>query len=390
MSIDKDLIRSKVQLILDKAHTLAPKRVIKETPDGLAFADPIGGDSKTNPYAKRAHLYWDSFYIICYDDDGYKMPFTELCSKFGVDIGSEQRLAIYDHIDNNITYNDCENEFLDSTFDELINLDKLIETLSSGDCDSQIVNLQPVQAGSKVEFYLKKRNIFNFNNIYQAEFYKSSDWKEPVLVIMNRKGDKILGLQIRNLQEGYKRMFKIYNYEHLLEWVDPILLKEIDVNKLVMYNKLSYFYNILNVDFNSTITIFEGYLDSIFYPNSIGLSGVSTDVKFLENNSLDIQYFYDNDKAGWKKSENKINNGFSVFLWKKLFESIVDNKNSKDPYHLMNKINKVKDLNSLAMLVNKPYTTLKLKDFFSKDTFDKKYIPIFKYKYDFKKKNYRI
>ncbi|CAG7580743.1 MAG: DNA primase subunit [uncultured marine phage] len=385
--INRDEIRSKIQIILNKAHKLAPKKVIKETPDGLAFADPIGGDSMKNPYMKRAHLYWDSFYVICYDDEGYKMPFTKFCSTFGVDIGADQRLAIYDHIDNNISYNDCENEFLDSTFEDLVSLEELQKVLNSGNCESQIVNFQPVQKGSGVEFYLRKRKIFNYKNIYQAEFYKGADWKEPVIVILNRKDDKILGLQVRNLKEGYKRMFKIYNFEHIIEWTDPKKLEDMDMNQLVMYNKLSYFYNILNVDFNSNITIFEGYLDSIFYPNSIGVAGVNTDMRFLENNNLDIQYFYDNDEAGWKKSTQKVKDGYSVFLWNKMFEEIVDRKNAKDPYYLMNKIKKVKDLNKLAMMVQNPYKEMKLSEHFSKDQYDARYIPVVKNKFSFKKKN---
>jgi len=379
--VDRILIRSKIQEILNKAHKLAPKKVIKETPEGLAFADPIGGDSMKNPYMKRAHLYWDSFYVISYDDDGFKMPFTKFCNEFGVNLESDQRLAIYEHIDNNMTYDDCEGEFLDSTFDDLVSLEELTTVLNSNNCESQVVNLKPVEKGGSVEFYLKKRNIFNYNNIYQAEFYKNSDWKEPVLVIMNRRADKILGMQVRNLKEGYKRMFKIYNFEHLLEWVDSDKLITLDMNKLVMYNKLSYFYNILNVDFNQTVTIFEGYLDSIFYPNSIGLAGVSTDMKILENNNLDIQYFYDNDEAGWKKSSQKIRSGYNVFLWNKLFEKIVTMRNVQDPYHLMNKIKKVKDLNKLACMVKNPYKEMKLHENFSVDSFDSRYLRLVKKKY---------
>ena len=67
--------------------------------------------------------------------------------------------------------------------------------------------------------------------------------------------------------------------------------------------------NILNVDFGSKVTVFEGYLDSLFYPNSVGVVGVNTDLIFLENNNLDLQYFFDNDKAGFDKSEEKIKEG---------------------------------------------------------------------------------
>lgn len=373
--INKEYCRNIIQQILNKSHTIPQKKVIKETPDGLDFADPIGGDSQKNPYTKRAHLYWNSFYVICYDDDGYKMPFTKFCSTFNINIDPKQRVAIYDHIDNNITYNDYENEFLDSTFEDLIDIEELSDVLNNGKSDSQIMDFKPIQEGSRVEYYLKKRKITNYKNIYQANFYRSSDWVEPVLVVINKKDDKVLGLQVRNLKSEYKRMFKVYNFEHILEWVYPEKLKEMDMNKLILYNKLSYFYNIMNVNFNSTITLFEGYLDSIFFPNSIGVSGVGTDMKILEDNGLDVQYFYDNDTAGWKKSDEKINKGYPVFLWNKLFEDIVDKKNTKDPYYLLNKIKKVKDLNKLACVVKNPYSSLNLNYYFSRDIFDKKYIP---------------
>jgi hypothetical protein len=103
--------------------------------------------------------------------------------------------------------------------------------------------------------------------------------------------------------------------------------------------------------------------------------GVNTDMKFLENNNLEIQYFYDNDPAGYQKSEEKIKDGYPVFLWKKLFESIVDQKKSSDPYGLMYRISKVKDLNKLAELSLDPYKKFRLNEFFSKDLMDLRWIP---------------
>jgi hypothetical protein len=374
--IDRDKVKACIQEILNKEHKIPQKKVIKETPDGLAFADPITGDSKKNVHMKRCHLYWDSFYIVSYDDEGYRKPFTKFCSDFNINLDTEQRLAIYEHIDNNVTYNDAD-DLLDNSFDNLISLEEVIKAYDSPESNSQISALKPIQTGSKAHIYLKARGIFNYVNIYEATFYKAADWKEPVLVILNRKGDKILGLQVRNLQSGYKRMFKIYNYEHLLESIG-VDTESIDINELVIYNKLSYYYNILNVNFNTRITIFEGYLDSMFYPNSIGVVGVSTDMRLLENNDLDIQYFYDNDKAGWVKSSEKLKKSIPVFLWGKLFDNIIESQKSNDPYSVMHRIKKVKDLNSLAVIVKNPYKSLKLNDFFSEDVYDNKYIPIVK------------
>jgi hypothetical protein len=166
------------------------------------------------------------------------------------------------------------------------------------------------------------------------------------------------------------------NYENLLEWVNIGKdVEELNMNELVVYNKLSYYFNILNVDFSNRITVFEGYLDSLFYPNSIGLVGVNTDYRFLENNDLDIQYFFDNDEAGFKKSEEKIKEEYPIFLWKKLFEDIVDKKNSDDPFQLLHRISKVKDINKLCQLVPDAYSKLELWDYFSSDILDIKWIP---------------
>ncbi len=84
---------------------------------------------------------------------------------------------------------------------------------------------------------------------------------------------------------------------------------------------------------------------------------------------------FKNDQAGFDKSEEKIKVGYPVFLWKKLFQDIVDKKKSDDPYKLLYRINKVKDLNKLAELVSSPYKKLELETFFSKDIMDIRWIP---------------
>jgi len=111
------------------------------------------------------------------------------------------------------------------------------------------------------------------------------------------------------------------------------------------------------------------------------LVGVSTDTDFLENNDLDIQFFYDNDEAGHKKSDEKIRDHYPVFLWKKLFESIVENKGSREPDRHFYRLNKIKDLGKLNELVPNSYKKLKLYDFFSEDQLDLKYIPSVKKKW---------
>ena len=60
----------------------------------------------------------------------------------------------------------------------------------------------------------------------------------------------------------------------------------------------------------------------------------------------------------------------------KLFDSIVKSKKTDDPYKLMYRISKVKDLNKLAELVFNPYKKLNLEEYFSKDIYDSIWLKI--------------
>jgi hypothetical protein len=157
----------------------------------------------------------------------------------------------------------------------------------------------------------------------------------------------------------------------------------LDDIEAIPYNKVSHFYNILNINFDDYITIFEGYLDSKFYPNSIGLVGLHADndlIKFLTNadEGLKLQFFYDNDDEGQRKSLKLLEQGYSVFLWEKLFEDIL--KNIPNKYKTEQSLKKVKDLNDLAIMYkdDKVFSRFNLNKYFSKDEFDKFYIKVAK------------
>ena len=349
--------------------------------DRFNVACPYCGDSHKNNHAKRGNLYLNRLIFICFNCDK-KTTLDKMCKDFNEQIDPDKKLEMIEHLNSVRTYSDYEGDFVDAKFDDLIDLSEL-ERVFSQDL-TPISDFKPIQVNGGVYKYLIGRGIpAEFHkNIYQAKFWKNEDEHEWIIVMLNRRDDKVLGLQIRNLKEGKRRMFKIYNYENLTEWINigKEIENELDINQLVVYNKLSYYFNILNVDFSRRITVFEGYLDSLFFPNSIGLVGVNTDYRFLENEDLEIQYFFDNDEAGYKKSEEKLKGGYPIFLWKKLFEDIVDKKNSYDPYALLHRVSKVKDINKLSTLVPNPYKKLELQNYFSKDILDLKWIPKFRRK----------
>ena len=371
-------IQNVLQNVLNKEFSNSNKRKIVVYGDRLNCACPYCQDSSKNNHSKRGNLYFNRFFFICFNCDK-KTTFDRMCRDFNEQIDPDQKLEIIKHLDSVVTYSDYQNDFIDAKFENLIDLTEL-ERVFNNDL-TPISDFKPIQVNGGVYRYLTGRGIkpeFH-RNIYQAKYWKNEDESEWIIVMLNRKGNKVLGMQVRNLKEGKRRMFKIYNYENLLEWVNiGKEIQDVDISELVIYNKLSYYFNILNVDLGERITVFEGYIDSLFYPNSIGLVGVNTDFKVIENNGLDIQYFFDNDEAGYKKSEEKLKEGFPVFLWKKIFEDIVDKKNPEDPYKLLHRISKVKDINKLAELVPDPYKKLGLDKFFSKDVLDVKWIPKFK------------
>ena len=377
--MDKIYIKNIVQKILNKEFANVQKRRVNDYSDRLNFACPFCGDSHRNNHAKRGNLYFNRLVFICFNCDK-KTTFDRMCKEFNEQIDPDKKLEMIEHLDSIMTYNDYQSEFVDAKFDNLIDLSDLEKSIELN--LTPFSDFKPIQVNGGIYKYLIGRGIEpdKHKNIYQAKYWKNEDESEWIIVMLNRRDTKLLGMQVRNLKEGRKRMFKIYNYENILEWVnlakeEP---KQVDINELVIYNKLSYYFNILNVDFDRMITVFEGYLDSLFYPNSIGLVGVNTDFRFLENSGFDLQYFFDNDEAGFKKSEEKLKEGYSIFLWNKLFESIVDQKNSNDPFSLLHRISKVKDINKLCQLTPDAFKKLKLPLFFSKDILDVKWIPKFK------------
>ena len=378
--MDKLYVNGLIQNILNKEFSNKHKRRVVTYEDRINMACPYCGDSHRNQHAKRGNLYYNRLIYICFNCDK-KTNLDRLCKDFNEVLDPDKKLEMIEHLNSVMTYSDFEGDFVDAKFEDLIDLSEL-ERVFNQDL-TPISDFKPIQVNGGVYKYLCGRGIGPelHKDIYQAKYWKNEDEHEWIIAMLNRRGNKVLGMQIRNLKEGRRRMFKIYNYENLLEWISIGKdVEEYDMSQLVIYNKLSYYFNILNVNFMDTITVFEGYLDSLFFPNSIGLVGVNTDYRFLESNNLDLRYFFDNDEAGYKKSEEKIKGGFPVFLWKKLFEDIVSKKKTDDPYRLLHRISKVKDINKLSELVPNPYKKLELDNFFSSDVLDMKWIPKFKRK----------
>ena len=372
--VDRNYIISISQQIVDKAFSSTAERKIHQHENRLNLRCPYCLEGRTIS-KKRGNIYLDKLIYVCFRC-GKKTNFDRLSKDFNIRLDPDKKMEMIEHLSSNISYKDAEDDFLDTEFNKLLNLEDVVRIFNNN--ENVITDFNPVKKDGIIYNYLVNRGIGEslHQNIYEGKYWMSSERYEPVLVLLNKRGNKVLGAQVRNIKDGKKRLFKIYNYETLYKWINAVdEVEDLDINQIVIYNKLSSYFNILNVDFGEKITIFEGYLDSLFYPNSIGIVGVNTDMNWLESNNLNLQYFFDNDSAGFDKSEEKIKGGYPVFLWKKLFQDIVDKKKSDDPYSLMYRISKVKDLNKLSELATNPYKKFGLENFFSQDVLDLRWIP---------------
>jgi len=377
IELDKDYIKSKIQEVLNHAHSESRKQEIREYPERFNFACPICGDSEKSASKKRGNLYFKNMRYVCFNEDQCSRSFIKLLKTFNVSIDLDKKVDIYNYIDANVKYSRKDDNFVAQRLDKLMDINEITDFFNSHP-ETEFSDFGPIKKNSRVFQYLKyDRLISNFTNLYEAKYRISQKWIEPVIIILNKSGDKVLGMQVRNLKsEKKKRLFKTYNFEKLyniLHEDDPL-----DEIEALSYNKLSNFYNILNVNWEQPVTIFEGYLDSIFYPNSIGAIGINSteDMDFLLENDedLQLQFFYDQDNIGVRKSLQKLNEGYNVFLWQRLVEKLISNK--RDKYKAKKYALKIKDLNNLVqeMKNDDPYNKLKLSTYFSNDEFDKIYL----------------
>lgn len=368
--IDLHYIKNIVQEILNKSFSNVKKREIIVRPNEsyvkeLNFSCPICGDSVSRDSLKRGHLFVKNLFFKCYNDESCSMSFTKFCKRFNVEIDIEKKMQMYTYLDNNWKYEKKE-DFVLTNMDRLLDLDKFFEEINKN--RTFLRDTSPIVDGSVQHRYLTDRKIFNHENIRQGNYKITDSWTEPVIIILNRSADKLLGMQLRNLRkEKDRRIYKFMNFQEIYNLVNPT--DPLDELESINYNKASSIFNILNIEFEDTIHVFEGYLDSLFFPNSIALVGLETDISFLSNDNLDLRFVLDNDRDGKKKSKEMIEKGYSVFLWNRLYKDLSKGKGSKFKYILDTE---VKDINKLVEVYGDShiYENLNLKEYFAKDKFD--------------------
>ncbi len=374
MELDINYIKDIIENILkDKfGDNIKSKVLIKH--DCLLFACPICGDSEKNMHKKRAKIFFNNLKMYCYHM-GCQSTLTKLCRNNNISIDPDKKLKMFEYLDAQVSYTKTRSDdYILENLDLAIPIDMLIERFNDG--TSFLMGFKPVTYNSKVYNYLIKERQLNKsivqNHMYEAKYRVTDKWYEDVVVFVNKYNDKVFGLQFRNLRRGERRMFKIYQFSDLYEKIYGDIPDE---TLSIPYNKLSFFFNVFNVNYEKEITIFEGYIDSTLLRNSVGAVGTNTDMNFFMNNDINRRFFFDNDIAGNKKSSEFLLLGEKVFLWEKFFNDYA--KLNSNYYKNIQALRDIKDLNTLAITANTqdPENDLNLNKYFSNDKYDLMWIP---------------
>jgi len=291
LSLDK--IKTHIQCVLDQTFVNPNKRKIEDFNSRFNFACPYCGDSTTDSFKKRGNLYFKNMSYKCFNC-GIKMSlysfikeYKDKCNLNDVDLYAIRNFQ-----------SDVDFRNISTVRLNFLDLDDIRKYSLTKEKLKEYLGFTEINNTNCETFLLNRYQNNNNNFLYQP--------KTNSLVILNGIDDIIIGYQIRPLKQ--KKYFT-YKLSTIYKECD------LDINDSVSkLDNISSIFNILNINFDRNVTVFEGPMDSFLYDNSIALSGAHNVLDFeIEN----MQYWFDNDETGKKKAISKIKEGNKIFLWKK-------------------------------------------------------------------------
>lgn len=361
-----DVIKDKLQLILNRSFKEPYRRKIDVYHDRLSFCCPCCGDSRTDIRKKRGNLYLDSLSFHCYNCSEH-MGINSLLHRFGEDLSNEDKIVVHE-----IQQNSKKFEKRSSSSQTSMSF-KLLEKVGVPKMIffKQLGIISPYK-NNRASEYLKSRKI----NIQDWKYFAYDEKTDELYILNTTTNDRVIGFQIRQLnpksiKSRYisKRLTRMYadvfnkDINHIVENLlmrEPLgekYIQEEDGIENIVFNldRLSGIFNIMNVNMNQPITIMEGPIDSLSIENSIALQGASKQLDGFFDDIENVRYVYDNDKAGKNASLKKLKEHKTVFLWTQYLNMIV----TKD---------KIKDLNDLQKM--NLFNIETIEKCFSDDEFD--------------------
>lgn len=297
----REKLISLLQPILDRVfHNNPIKRRIQQHKDRISFACPYCMDSMKNDYKKRGNFILQgkfANYYKCHNCGEFKR-----IDNFFKDFNVELDLNVVDYISQNISDFSVQSNYK-YDISIFMNVDEIEKYAIDREEFKRFFGLVEVK-NTPVSIWLKNRLQFD-----ESKFLYNISKNYLVILNLTQSG-KILGIQKRNFDQRNKYM--TYKFSKLYELMrkpkieDEKLIDELDT--------LSQIFNILTVNYSKKITLFEGPLDCFLFKNSIANTGIHKSFPI----EINLRYWYDDDEIGRKKSIEKINDKYEVFLWSKL------------------------------------------------------------------------
>ena len=334
-------IKDKLQSILNRSFKEPYRRKMDIYHDRINCCCPLCGDSRTDIRKKRGNIYLDTLHYHCYNC-GEHMGINSFLHHFGEKLSSEDQIVVHKIQQNS----------------------KKFEKRVSATQGSMSMNLLDKLAVPKMILFKQLGIVSPYKNETASKYLKSRmidirDWKyfaydpkEEDLYILNiTPSDRVIGYQTRCLnpkshKDRYlsRRLTRIYadvfkrdinGITERLLLKEPLGQKYIDeedgIENIVFHlDRLSGIFNIMNVNMNKTVTIFEGPIDSLSIENSIALQGASKQLDGFFDEIENIRYMYDNDKTGKENSLKKLKSHKPVFLWEQYFQILGQKADVKD------------------------------------------------------------
>jgi len=308
----KNSIIENISSILQETFKDKEKQRILQYEDRLNFACPYCGDS-TNSRKKRGNIYLDNLTFHCFNC-GHHGDYIRFMHDFDMPIGNSN----LDEISTTIKTGQKKHR---TEFDiEIFN--KLEEIAVTRNQLKRHFRLNEIMSNDKMFEYLKSRCLHNKLERFLYNNYKNELW---ILNLTNKH--KIAGLQIRSFDPD-KVKYRTYNISKIYTYMN-MDFPEMNDEELTLVNQTGITFNILQTNLFSPVYVFEGPMDAMFLTNSVGISGVNRNFDLIEN-LPETRYVFDNDKAGFKRTRNKINEGKCVFMWKKFLKDLNIEKEIKD------------------------------------------------------------
>lgn len=287
-------ITPKIQDILKRVFPgNSAKQKIRVHRDRISFAAPCCGDSAHDNYKKRGNIILEGKFKNLYKcfNCGTCMSVQKFLKMYGQNISlnmadyiSEKNPGISNNT-NNVSYL-YDDDIIDSY---AIDRSYFRQLLGLTECSEYCYG----------KTYLINRRQYDFSK------FMYSTQANKLFVLNLTKSGKIFGMQVRSFTDKNAK-YKTYSIQKIHE----IILKD-DVNVPDDINELSMIFNILLVNYNSSVTVTEGPMDSFLIKNSIALCGAGKRIDF----PFTTRYLFDDDKPGREHAIEKIREGYSVFMW---------------------------------------------------------------------------